>query len=157
MRKTPVELVAEALKEKKCIGDRLYFLAWCFSYEGLSPKHPDFHSRVLRWYKFFLSHSDPFTLERERERYLKEHPSIVDTAEDTSYLRALIKTGQLPLMSQEKQEEVPKEAPKEEEAKEPKIESVFDIGRRHLEIIKKTLEKRVDSEAGQPSSGDCPF
>lgn len=97
MKYTANQLAKMAINsDPRCVKDRLYFLAWCnarqiytfcFDEEGIREE-----------YIRLLNKVDPFTLERERERYLEQHPEIEPTYVSTEKLRRELLGGEVPLL-----------------------------------------------------------
>jgi hypothetical protein len=90
------QLVKLALQnDPKCIGDRLYCLAWCWCMENYDQVD---EAVVEAEFARLVRRSDPFTIERQRERQLSLHPDLEPRKESTKALRDKI-VGKVGLFS----------------------------------------------------------
>lgn len=78
--------------DPRTINDRIFHLAWCWEIEEFG--FPIKEDSLIYRFKKLLLQSDPFTIERQRERYLENHKALKEKYVSTNWLRAKLIGGQ---------------------------------------------------------------
>ena len=88
---TVKELVMEAITtDPKTINDRKYLIAWVWTREDAASKHlteAEKQASFKKIYRYLLTHEDPDTIIRAKEKALESRPELKYTSEDTEAVR----------------------------------------------------------------------